>query len=618
MAYDVKLYFGTGFDTVNIPDSPSILELAQTKTLPSLHILQDSFLSTVRLKCTYEDIEGADYAKIGEYYYSIEGYKMLNVSTCEVYLLIDAFTSGGGVPEMVIDSGWLQRAHEKEGGDLISNTIPEPFTPQEPLQMVYLGKIGENVNNGCITVVQSTVNLAQLGKEGTLDALQFKPPGSSVDDNCLIPKLGKILTDTQVNMNILNTSGGFTSYSTTLPGATLYLISDTEEHDLTKFDNIKDGMTNARSIGVESAITAQYNIPHDYIDSSHTSISPGFWQISNISSPASEFPCDANSQLGKFKYQVSNVSGSNKLFIGEYNKYIIVSSCSGSKVEANPEDVYESGEQAPTIYISSDLRSEGKPYAYFKAYLGYLNTTMQMTCEGLKWQTQPLIYSEKSGNALDTYNFRSSRYEKDFARNMNVGSQIFNTAASVGGAIAGSAGFGNISYGAATGNLGATLSTDYMNAGAAGIKSLSGTASGWLGLAASGEQYRNQKNADFFRFTASQNLVVPEVNFPRSEGLRDYTGNCFYVFRMMLSTRDIERFQLFLSMYGNAVSVPATKLYFTNKTRFNYVMSDDIKISFSKLSKAFNEIAESQLRAGVRIWHQLPNYDAYYNNRDIQ
>lgn len=613
MAYDLVLYYNTGFDSVNIPDRPTLLTLATTKTYPALQVVQDSFLSTVRIKATYEEVLGADYAKVGAFYYSVEAYKMLSVSTCELSLLLDAFTSGGGIPSMTLESGWLTRAHEKKSEDIRANVLPEPFTPQEPLQLEYLGHIGESPEGGTLTVIQSTINLGHLSKEGTLEALQFRVPDATGDSDCVIPRLARIEIDTVVKMPLLTTEDSFKLYTTALPGATLYEVRRTDRDEGT-FAHIRRGLNNARSVGVESAVTAQYNLPLQYLDEERIVIADQVnYQILDLVAKTESLTLERSGD-----FVPDPAAYSQKEYIGPMNSYIVCSTCSGSKVEANPEDIYEVGATAPTLYLTSDLRSSGKPYLYFRAYLGYLNTTLQSVCEGLTWQNEPLVYTDKSGGALDTYNFMSSRYLGDFSRNIQVGSQLFNTVSSMAGAFVGSAGGQNIAQGVQYNLLGATTSADWMNAGAASLRAGASQAGGWLNTVASGETYRASRNKDLFNFTAAQSLVVPEVNFPRAEGLRDFLGNGFFIFRRKLSPRDAMRFRQFLTMYGNHVSKPATKADFTNKKNFNFIQSDDIHLKFPGFSKVLNSLANSQVRAGVRLWHVLPDTAFYSDNPDIE
>lgn len=619
MAYTVKLFYNSGFDSVNLPDSPQLLNLvAEVKTFPSLQILQDKFLTIVRIKAKYQEIEGADFCQIGETYYSIEGYSMLNTQTVQLSLLMDAFTTGGGIPAMTIESGWLIRAHEKDSIDLCSNTLPEPFSPQEPLRLEFLGRIGDVSGSGSMTVIQSTINVAQLANKERLEALSFTSEDAS--DSCIIPKLSRILTDTTVKMSILNSSGsGFTNYSTELPGSTLYVVRKTGDVD-TKYDNIRDGISNARSIGVESAITAQYNIPLDYLDEENTDVSPGFWQIGDITSTGITYSADATNLAGRYTWDVG-ASQSVKNYVGEFNKYILVSICSGSKVEMLPEDLYKLGEQAPTVAISSDLRSEGKPYAYFTYFRNLANNNLLFACEGLKWQTQPLLYSERSGSMLDRYNFQSSQYIKDFTRNSNVGGNILNSVSSiVNGGIGGFTGnknFSSFAFNLGGGAVSPSMAESMGMSAATGAANALGSIPGvFYNSIASGEAYRQQKNKEIFNFEAVHQYVAPSVEFPRSEGIRDFVGNGFLLFRYRLSPRDRERYSLFLSMYGNAVSKVAEKSDFTNKTKFNFVQSDDLHITFTGKSKVINENASEQLRSGVRVWHILPSYSAYTSNED--
>ena len=71
--YEVTLYYETGFNSANIPDSPDVLALAEKKTFNAIYRRQNYYLSTIRLDGTIDDFQDADYAQAGNAFYFVVG-----------------------------------------------------------------------------------------------------------------------------------------------------------------------------------------------------------------------------------------------------------------------------------------------------------------------------------------------------------------------------------------------------------------------------------------------------------------------------------------------------------------------------------------------------------------
>ena len=48
--YNVRCYYNTGFNAVNIPSSPDVLKQFTPHTFPALEVLQDLGLSEIKIK----------------------------------------------------------------------------------------------------------------------------------------------------------------------------------------------------------------------------------------------------------------------------------------------------------------------------------------------------------------------------------------------------------------------------------------------------------------------------------------------------------------------------------------------------------------------------------------
>ena len=118
--YEAKLYYHTGFNAVNIPDSLSTLEAAadSIRTFPTLDILQPTNLSVVRVKILYQDALGADYVCIKNNsnshdfcFYSIEGDPVMTSADVAEFLVVeDPILTAGGVGNLNV-TGMVSRHH---------------------------------------------------------------------------------------------------------------------------------------------------------------------------------------------------------------------------------------------------------------------------------------------------------------------------------------------------------------------------------------------------------------------------------------------------------------------------------------------------------------------------
>ena len=118
-----RLYYGTGFGVGDTPYYSSILDTASYRDFESHFDLQELFLTSIRLKATYDQVESADYLRFGSAYYWITGISMINVNTAELYLELDACATCHGIGniDFVEGEGIIERAHPLHDGDFENN-----------------------------------------------------------------------------------------------------------------------------------------------------------------------------------------------------------------------------------------------------------------------------------------------------------------------------------------------------------------------------------------------------------------------------------------------------------------------------------------------------------------
>lgn len=402
--YSIKGYFNTGFNSVNIPDSPSVLATASQKTFPSNWLLQNKDLTTVRLNATWEEVQNIDYVSIGDAYYYVKNITMLTEVCSELSLVLDGLTTAGGVNRVGITGGWCKRSHT--GSDtLFENNIPEPWQPSEPLEIVGIKKHVESSGSG-YTLVCSTVALTSL----TNLAQEYLDSNSSVV--CYVPKVPPATTESECYMPL----PVYGKKVQTLPTTSLFWV-----------DSVREAISQVRELGIESCLTGAYVLPKEWG-------SIGFGELNVVNVQGSMY---TQSCGGAISYGSVN----NKKCFSQFNEFSIISMVTGDKITSEAHDIYDGG-ASPTITMFADPAPEnGKPYAQFKYFLGSQQLPFQNCVQGGNWLTQPLAFSGTSGSLIAQTQFTNRQDLAETQNNVNYGMSTLGNILGVltGGGILGSA-----------------------------------------------------------------------------------------------------------------------------------------------------------------------------------
>lgn len=162
MSYNCRLYFNSGFNSSNIPDSPALLNTINFLDVPALEIMQDKFLSEIRVKAKWEDIQDCDYLRLlnttnnKQWFYSVEAIAMQATDCALLSVIPDFITSIGGVANLKIIDGITERVHVTD--DTFGKyTEPDPLTaPVEPLQ---ISKVWVQISDEAYTLIESTLDI---------------------------------------------------------------------------------------------------------------------------------------------------------------------------------------------------------------------------------------------------------------------------------------------------------------------------------------------------------------------------------------------------------------------------------------------------------------------------
>ena len=134
--FTARVWKNTGYNGINIPDGPSVLEALPHTDFPALDILTDIGLDHVKLHGTQSDFENVDYVKVGTVYYKVFDVPIpLNGDTWQIPLVADGVTTAGGISNITFLDGVTTRvstASDDFGEFCIEDEL---LTPSEPLQL---------------------------------------------------------------------------------------------------------------------------------------------------------------------------------------------------------------------------------------------------------------------------------------------------------------------------------------------------------------------------------------------------------------------------------------------------------------------------------------------------
>ena len=585
-------------------------------TLPVLDLNQERFLSSVRVRASWNTVKNADYCKVGDFYYYVDSVAMDSGDVAFLSLVPDFVTSAGGPATLKYLDGVTSRVHVTD--DTYGKYCEDdPYmAPNYKLEMDV--DYFDFSSRTSYTFVETTLNLTKMGEQyeaGESDAITAK---NIFDTSYYVtyPKSEAL------------PSTSFTDYYTQFPpasgtgtaldvvkGSAVYMI----DPNISDYQVTCDGIQHARALGIEDSISGQYTVPAVFV---------GF---------ASDQPdlCVRKTLIGKTGILTANDTPfeyatvkNKRVLYGSYTPYVLATAA-GNVMKANAEDIYDasSSPSYPKIRYYADPRRTGKPYYRFEKLNNLSASTLDFfrnAVGGAEWRSVPMVFTQKSGSAIDMMNFNAS---------MMISSQAATQAAETykaqreQGFVSALLGMGNAQAGLAsdTAQQSVALSGKYagtdVNRGAVGLGV--GFASGVLQSAYNIEnsarnynQYRQkmalQRAVETQSFLANQNVVAPTINFtPHPDLFNEITHNGCVVYRTVYSSADITRIDKILTMYGYKHCKPLAATDFTNRTYFNYV---EANVSVANLPRWWADGVAAQISNGVRVWHVKPNPTYYTNN----
>lgn len=592
----VTCYKKTGFNAVNIPESPAFLTggTFDSITFDALDILQVEGLSSVSVSASYLDVRDIDYCALSDgtitAYYAVGTPYMTSTDVATLPLTYDGVTSAGGPSALIYLDGVTERHTVAEDKMFEFTQADEYMTPRRSLELEYGGMLFNNTDI-VATPVESTLDLVFLGEQFDDDGITFTGTG---------------ITFTDASGNKVTTP-----YTKTVSARTQFTIGDATSGPLAPntrlyenkddYPKVVNGLAVVRCLSMENSVISQVAYPEQYI----SVIIGADGQYSTVTGKDQV----ATSGLD-FKYADVN---NNRVLYGEYNKYGLITAA-GEKGEYLPEQIGDSTDTTPTVRSIADPRPDGKPYFRFAKYLGSTgNDYFYVSCvSGLEWANVPLVYSKASGTYLNRINFENDAKSAQSAYRYTQASNAVDAAQT---AVNGVLGFIN-----AFTDAGPNQTFGGWISGMA--QSVSDTGFGLARTAMSASQTRTQYNLarekELQNYGFSQSVVSPQVLFPFNANLiRDFVGNGVFVYRYRYSNDDVKRIDTLLTMYGYKDTMALSAEQFNNRTYFDYVRALGVSIG-GDLPLWQKETIAAQLNAGIRVWHVKPDASYYTSGNPIK
>lgn len=605
--WNVRLYYETGFNAVNIPDSPALLETMTHADFPALDILQGEHLSYVNVKATRAQVKNADYMRLTDgtdtFYYIVEDFTMTSTDVAMLSIAMDYFTTHGGVTGIKFLDGIVERHHVAVADDKYgAYTEDDPMLiPSKELEFDEVSLFTDMVTEGTTKshiILETTLDMKEISTNA--NALDYTTAGG---DSVTVPLVNATKKVSAVNVYVdANDPSALTKEFIT--PKTVYCDADNE--------NVIAAIGRARSLGVEDGILNSYIIP----DAAVVTYDNGKDADGNIASLTGAHKFE-NTDMN-FEYATVN---NKRVLYGSLNSFMLVSPANGNSVTFKPEDIaYNSfGDMttAPRVCMNTDPRPDGRPYFRFEYYKGNNYDFFLNALRGMEWANAPLVYQRRSGSWQAKLQHDATtgmlEREQNLAQTANkiqaaigfmgAGKQVTNFAGMERQQAFEPAMGTNYNLG----SMGFDIGMDFVNAGM---------------NASLAKRQTEMHFKDAFLQEAigyvSGMVVAPDLRFAMSETLRDFRGNGCIVYRYRPQTSDIEKLDKVLTMYGykDTNVLPGHEEYMTNRSKFNYLKAYGVSVAGNK-PKWLRDGVAMQLSVGTRIWHVKPDASAYTDGSNV-
>ena len=665
MQVNVRLYYNTGFNPIDAPANANVIETLATDyyDIPSIFVVQNRGLSSIRIPLSYEKAITIEYVKLTDttqynnvvYYMITSPPTMINEQDCELNIEEDFITTCN-IQQSDLITGQINIAHVPVDDWRYAQIPEDRFTPPGILELKQQEIDSALINGGTENNNKESILLSTIDPVATAEneyailntGYAVLDPTHSGNVQVAVPKVEGPSTTFRSDFKVKRLSSvGTTITRDYYPPYYAYYFTSSSYNFLQTLDFI-------RSLGLFDSVLAMYDIPEDYIQTKTTSPVSGrrTLKVDNNSSNDKTYnlseDCltsiepifkylntDLNS-IFNFEYSNGYTPRNKKVFAGDNNKYILVSKCTGSKIEINPEDCMTLSNNAPqqtqpNIVITADLRANGSPKAFFRYMYNGANSGM-IGVNGLSWANHQNNYFGQYGTEIANNQFRLSSSKN--LQNANFG-QFQNVAKLAPAALTGASlagGLASLTAGQAVSTLNpaSTIGSTYGAKMAVAQGNLTNMGNSMIGAAESQFPYINaggtlgtvvdvfrnelnyrqqQASLDYANMMATGATKAPIIEFPFSESSREIFGNYFTIYRTVYTASQMKQMDDFYTMWGykvGGVDINGELAdWFNNRQYFNYISMSNVSVNLQD-HPIYERLGIASQLASRRMWHILP------------
>lgn len=617
--FTAKLYNNTGFNLMNIPDKPSLLESAadSTKDVPAMDILQLYYNPVIKIKAFENDVKFADYVKLIDgdgnvAYYYIEDYKMTSGDTIELNVSMEPWLTAGGIDNIEFLDGITNRHHVADDTDPFLYTEDDDiFVPSEPTVIKkqadlfkpdYLHEPG----SAAVMVVLSSTDLDNGAN------FKYDVWADGTDEGA--GKQGSVTyggTFAQWNGgNIYHEVPFMANYPSILGNPFCVTIAKSSAGVNTIYDKILKIIANNGA----SLINYVYIIPKQwlsYITSSGSAHVAKVVRMENVK------------KVEDYQLEAGFAAVKNKRACGgKYNTEIFLSSGSGQVKEIRDDHLLFIPDENNHLYNSvtgfGDVRpGGGVTFTFQQKDIPEVADPM----DGGRWMEQACGIAGIDGINQARASFYAnmsqhiSENDVDIQFGKEPGSNKLIPYLGTPKKIAG--------------NILQEFKSDVMG-------SRYGLEKGWLGGAGSYTPWEmdtsklmngviagdERAKSAYLRQAQIQNEISQFNSSHTLQGhvignitaLPDLANNCLLHFSRRLSNKDRQKFDRILTMYGYRHTTIMDETFLKNRQKFNYVQTKGVSVKCDTVPKSVRDGVCDAFNQGVRIWHVKPENHAYSDN----
>ena len=638
--WKVRLYKSTGFNLVNVPDDPSLLEQKPHKNFGVIDCLQRYFLSYITIRAFEDDVILGDFLKLYDdenennyAYYVVNGYTMTSGDTVQLNVAMEPLLTCGGIDNITIVDGIVTRHH-------LGENEPLP-TEKDPLlipKRIYVDAVA-SCGNGIVRNSANTEYQYKLIIRSTLDPAALTWIANQPVENVLRPVVDlEASYDAQtqtidgykglfVSSPILDIQsdpdectrigfgkeheGGVHQIDPTidLSDGTFYIQVGDSVGDL-DLETLTKALIKLAEYGREDVILDAYYVPQRLLDERATYASMGgiATLYGKLREGAEYVECEDAAykilpDIGSFG--PSEVHNWNAYF-GDHFAYTFFSPDNNQSITINTEEffkngmAYDEGEPTfPEVLESCDFRPNGN--------MSFNIITERPIAFGLdpvpatpynistdSWDTAALNISAVASGAIKTKNYAMSSANKDKAVEMDIQNQIENKRRGLRAINP----FNQISAGINQYYNDTSLSTQNRFANDLMTKISAEGGNEYAKARYDRMLAREQEDLEYI------NSMVPKVQVvSKAGGSSIMNGQGLIVFRNYIDILDLNRFDKILNKYGCKHTTDFTKDMLINRPLFNYIETQGVSIKCPTVPKSVRDELANAFNTGLRIWH---------------